>query len=141
MTELGLWLSGISFMVAVLASVIAVAEHRRAVRAEDALQAHCRKHGEAIIDLVAGLGEVTRSNASAWQELERSLAILREAASAHEAARTLVAIAELAPQLGRRPEGQAALAEALPLLRAAGASRDAAEALALAARENYAGSF
>jgi class 3 adenylate cyclase/tetratricopeptide (TPR) repeat protein len=49
---------------------------------------------------------------AAWAELERSLALLREAEAALETARTLLARAALAPALGRHPEGLAALAEA-----------------------------
>ncbi|HET9224824.1 MAG TPA: tetratricopeptide repeat protein, partial [Roseiflexaceae bacterium] len=64
----------------------------------------------------------------AWDELGRSLAILRESAGPHEIARTLTAIAALAPALGRRVEGQAAIAEALPALRDVGARRDLDEA-------------
>jgi hypothetical protein len=77
----------------------------------------------------------------AWEELEHSLAILGGAASAHEAARTRVAMAALAPALGRRAEGQRAIDAALPALRAAGARRDLDEAVAVAQRQNYAVSF
>lgn len=75
--------------------------------------------------------------AGAWDELARSLATLRESAGPHEIARTLVAIAALAPALGRRAEGQAAMAEALPALREVGARRDLDEALAIAQQHNY----
>jgi tetratricopeptide (TPR) repeat protein len=75
--------------------------------------------------------------AGAWEELERSLAILREAASAYETARTLLAQAALAPALGLRDAGQAALAEALPILRDIGAQRDSAEAHEIAVRHGY----
>jgi predicted ATPase/class 3 adenylate cyclase len=74
----------------------------------------------------------------AWEELEHSLTILREAAGPHEIARTLVAIAALAPALGRRAAGQEAIAEALPALRDVGAQRDLDEAVALAERFHYA---
>src|SRR5512145_3345320 len=50
---------------------------------------------------------------AAWAELEHSLTLLRETASPHEIARTLLAMAALAPKLGRRVEGQSALDEAL----------------------------
>jgi len=76
--------------------------------------------------------------ASAWEELARSLSILRESAGPHEIARTLVAIAALAPNLDRRAEGQAAIAEALPALRDVGARRDLDEAIAIAQRIDYA---
>jgi tetratricopeptide (TPR) repeat protein len=76
--------------------------------------------------------------AGAWDELERSLMILREAASAHEAARTLMAMAALAPDLGRHAEGQAAIAAALPALREVDARRDIDESTAIAQRHNYA---
>jgi tetratricopeptide (TPR) repeat protein len=75
--------------------------------------------------------------AGAWEELQRSLAILREAASPHEIARTLVALAALAPALGRPAEGQAALDEALPILREIGAQRDIAEAREIAAQHGF----
>jgi predicted ATPase/class 3 adenylate cyclase len=73
----------------------------------------------------------------AWEELQQSLAILREASSTHETARTLVALAALAPALGRHAEGQAALDEALPILRELGAQRDLDEARAIAAQHGY----
>jgi tetratricopeptide (TPR) repeat protein len=76
--------------------------------------------------------------AGGWDELERSLTILREAASPYEIARTLLAQAVLAPALGRRDAGQAALDEALPILREIGAQRDSAEAHEIAARHGYA---
>lgn len=75
--------------------------------------------------------------AGAWDELERGLAILREAANVHETAKTLVALAALAPALGRRPAGQAALDEALPALREVGAQRDLDSARALARQHGY----
>jgi G-protein signaling modulator 2 len=75
--------------------------------------------------------------AGAWAELQRSLAILREAASPHETARTLVAQAALAPTLGRHADGQAALAEALPILHEVGAQRDIEEARTIAIRYGY----
>jgi tetratricopeptide (TPR) repeat protein len=73
----------------------------------------------------------------AWEELDRSLAILREAAGPHEIARTLVAIAELAPSLNRRAQGQAAIAEALPALRDVGARHDLDQAITMAKRFHY----
>ena len=81
---------------------------------------------------------VANPNAFAtWEELERSLTILREAASPHEIARTQVAMAALAPMLARQAMGQAALDEALPVLRDMGAQRDIDEACAIAARHGY----
>jgi len=73
----------------------------------------------------------------AWKELDRSLAILREAAGPHEIARTLLAIAALAPALERHAAGQAAITEALPALRDVGARRDLDQAIALAERFHY----
>ncbi|MDQ2997526.1 MAG: tetratricopeptide repeat protein, partial [Chloroflexota bacterium] len=73
----------------------------------------------------------------AWEELERSLTILREAAGPHEIARTLLAIAALAPALDRRSAGQAAITEALPALRDVGARHDLDQAIALAERFHY----
>ena len=73
----------------------------------------------------------------AWEEIERSLAILREAANPHEAAKTLIAKAAIASALGRRAEGQAAIAEALPMLRNVGAQRDLNQAIAIAERCRY----
>jgi class 3 adenylate cyclase/tetratricopeptide (TPR) repeat protein len=75
--------------------------------------------------------------AGGWEELEHSLAILREAASPYEIARTLVAQAALAPALGRQADGQAALDEALPILGEIGAQRDLAEAREIAAQHGY----
>jgi class 3 adenylate cyclase/tetratricopeptide (TPR) repeat protein len=75
--------------------------------------------------------------AGAWEAMQHSLTILREATSPHQIARTLVALAEIAPELGRAAEGQAALAEALPILRDIGAQRDLDDALAVAARVGY----
>jgi len=75
--------------------------------------------------------------AGAWQELQHSLAILREVASLHEIARTLVALADLAPALQYQLEGQAALDEAFPILTNMGAQRDIAEARAVAERHGY----
>jgi class 3 adenylate cyclase/tetratricopeptide (TPR) repeat protein len=76
--------------------------------------------------------------AGAWEELALSLAILHETASPHEAAKTLVTMAEIAPALDRRADGQAAIAEALPILRDVGARRDLDNALAIAERFHYA---
>lgn len=76
-------------------------------------------------------------NAGAWEQLQRSLAILRAAASPHEIAKTLVALAEVAPTLDRRAEGQRALDEALPTLERVGALRDLREAREVAARHGY----
>jgi tetratricopeptide (TPR) repeat protein len=75
---------------------------------------------------------------SAWAELERSLLILRESAGPHEIARTLLAIAALAPALSRHAQGQAAMAEALPALRDVGARRDLDQANSLVERFHYA---
>ncbi len=75
--------------------------------------------------------------ASAWEEMALSLAILHETASPHEAAKTLLAMADIAPALDRRAEGQAAIAEALPILRDVGARRDLDNALAIAERFHY----
>ncbi|HWQ15103.1 MAG TPA: hypothetical protein VNL77_20060, partial [Roseiflexaceae bacterium] len=71
--------------------------------------------------------------AGAWGSLEHSLAILREAGNPLELARTLAALAALAPALGHHAAGRAALAEALPTLESLGARRDLAEARAIAA--------
>lgn len=73
----------------------------------------------------------------AWNELNASLAILREAAVPYEIARTLLAMAELAPLLRQRADGQAALNEALRMFHHLGAQRDVAEALAVAMRNRY----
>jgi class 3 adenylate cyclase/tetratricopeptide (TPR) repeat protein len=87
-----------------------------------------------LAQIMAHDGDLT----NAWEELGRSLAILREATGPHEIARTLVAIAALAPVLNRRAEGQAAIAEALPALRDVGARRDLDEAIAIAQSNHYA---
>ncbi len=73
----------------------------------------------------------------AWEELTHSLAILRGAASPHEIGRTLMALAQLAPTLGRHAEGEAALNEALPILRDLGAQRAVDEAHLIAAHYQY----
>jgi tetratricopeptide (TPR) repeat protein len=86
-----------------------------------------------LAQIMAHAGDTT----GAWEELERSLAILREAAGPHEIARTLLAIAALAPTLERRAAGQAAIGEALPALRDVGARRDLDQAIALAERFHY----
>jgi class 3 adenylate cyclase/tetratricopeptide (TPR) repeat protein len=84
--------------------------------------------------ILARSGDHTR----AWQELNASLTLLREAGSPHEVARTLLALADIAPTLGRRDAGQEALTEALPALRQIGAQRDLDEASRIALREGYA---
>jgi class 3 adenylate cyclase/tetratricopeptide (TPR) repeat protein len=75
--------------------------------------------------------------ASAWDEFEQSLATLREVDNPHEVAKTLVALAALAPSLGRYEHGQTSLNEALPILSAVGAQRDLKEAYAIATRYGY----
>jgi class 3 adenylate cyclase/tetratricopeptide (TPR) repeat protein len=75
---------------------------------------------------------------SVWEEMTQSLAILRDTASPHEAAKTLLAMADIAPALNRRADGQAAITEALPILRDVGARRDLDNALAIAERFHYA---
>lgn len=74
---------------------------------------------------------------AAWEELQRSVSLLRETASPHEIARTLIAIADLAPVLGRIDMGQAAITEALPIVQALGAEREIAEAHAVIERHAY----
>jgi hypothetical protein len=49
MTDLGLWLSGVSFVLALAGFAIAVAEHRRAERAETALAASQEKLWASIL--------------------------------------------------------------------------------------------
>jgi tetratricopeptide (TPR) repeat protein len=73
----------------------------------------------------------------AWEELALSLAILNEAASPHEIARTLLAMAGVAPALDRHADGQDAIDEALPILRDVGAQRDLEEARAITRRYGY----
>jgi class 3 adenylate cyclase/predicted ATPase len=70
----------------------------------------------------------------AWNEIHHSLTILREADSPHEIAKSLVSLASLALELERYEEGQAALQEALPILRDVGAQRDLDTAQEIAAR-------
>jgi hypothetical protein len=94
--------------------------------------------GQAMIaNNLGGVLKLQDDIDAAIVEYQRSLAILRESAGPHEIARTLVAVAALAPTLGRRAEGQAAIAEALPALRDVGARRDLDQALALAERYHY----
>lgn len=67
-TDLALWLSGLSFAIAVLAAVIAIAEHYRAERAEAAL---CLKQSDTI-NVVSGVaGNVTRVIAALDQAATR----------------------------------------------------------------------
>ena len=73
----------------------------------------------------------------AWNELTSSLELLREATNRHEVARTLVAIAALAPALDRYEAGQRAITEALPTLRDMGAQRDLDDALVVVQRYHY----
>lgn len=75
--------------------------------------------------------------AGAWAQFEHSLAILRAADSSLESVRTLLAMADLAPALGRLSEGQRALHEALPTLGEIGARRDLAIAHEVALRHGY----
>ncbi len=56
----------------------------------------------------------------AWNELERSLLILREVESRHEVARTQLVIAELAPQFGQPEMAQQARQEAISILQELG---------------------
>ncbi|HMP39081.1 MAG TPA: adenylate/guanylate cyclase domain-containing protein [Roseiflexaceae bacterium] len=77
--------------------------------------------------IMARPGDLT----SAWSEFELSLALLRDAASLHEVARTLLALAEIAPALDQYEIGRAALAEAMPALEAIGAQRDVSHGYAI----------
>lgn len=81
-----------------------------------------------LAEIQAGAGEL----AAAWAELERSLALLREAEAALEVARTQLARAALAHVLGRPDDGAAALAEALAAAEAVGAGAELAAARNLA---------
>jgi class 3 adenylate cyclase/tetratricopeptide (TPR) repeat protein len=87
--------------------------------------------------LLARVLEHLDDHAGAWHVLQSSLATLREAGSPLEIARTLVALAALAPDLGAHAQGQAALAEALPIFAAIGARRDLEEAKQVALRYGY----
>ena len=66
-----------------------------------------------------------------------SLAILHEAASPREIARTLLFMARIAPALDRHAEGQLAIDEALPILLDVGAQRDIAEAQTIISEHGY----
>ncbi len=87
----------------------------------------CRR---VLAEVLAAAGDDT----AAWEQLALTLAILHESDSPYEIARALLAMAELAPALGRIADGLAALDEALPALRALGARRELAEAEALIVR-------
>jgi tetratricopeptide (TPR) repeat protein len=108
------------------------------IRCEQALTTAMRLEARAeegitrrlLAEILASAG----SPARAWNELALSQAILREAASPHELARTLLAIAMLAPSIGKADEGHAALNEAIPTLEEVGALRDLERARAIAAR-------
>ena len=74
--------------------------------------------------LLAQICVAEQNLVAAWEELERSLLMLREAESRHEIARTQLAIAELAGRLTRPQLASQALQEAIPILEELGASRD-----------------
>lgn len=82
----------------------------------------------------AAAGDLTAAEA----ELQASLALLREVDSRYEIARTLLEIADLAPCLEQPEAGQAALTEALAILRALGARLDLEHAERIAGRWDYA---
>ena len=69
MLMLAIWLSGIGFALSLLALILAVAEHRRAMRAEQAIQASIENHKLTFDELFAGIGNVSASNANAWKLL------------------------------------------------------------------------
>lgn len=104
---------------------------------ETALRLEARAEEGMSRRLMAHILVLDNDLTTAWEELQHSLRILRDATGPHEIARTLVAIAELAPALARHDEGRAAIAEALPALRDVGAQRDLHEALAVARRYHY----
>jgi predicted ATPase len=83
--------------------------------------------------ILARLGETS----SAWRELEHSQSILRATASSHELARSLLALAALAPSFGQHSQGQQMLAEAAQILSRIGAQRDLDEAHTIAAQHGY----
>ncbi|MEI6776475.1 MAG: adenylate/guanylate cyclase domain-containing protein [Chloroflexales bacterium] len=89
----------------------------------------CRR---VLAEVLAAAGDHT----AAWEQLALTLAILHESDSPYEIARALLAMARLAPALGRIADGRAALDEALPALRALGARRELVEAEDLSARYN-----
>lgn len=73
----------------------------------------------------------------AWVEINQSLELLREAASPHEIAKSLVYQANIASELQRFELGQKALEEALPILIEVGAQRDIEAAQVLIAKYGY----
>jgi class 3 adenylate cyclase/tetratricopeptide (TPR) repeat protein len=102
-----------------------------------ALRLEARAEEGVTRRLLARIMAQDGDTSGAWAELDHSLAILREAAGPHEIARTLLAIAALAPALSRHAAGQAAIAEALPALRDVGARHDLDQAIALAEQFHY----
>lgn len=78
--------------------------------------------------LLAQICIAEQNLSAAWEELDRSLLMLREAESRHEIARTQLAIAELAGRLARPQLAGPALQEAIPILEELGASRDLEQA-------------
>lgn len=76
--------------------------------------------------------------AAAWAEIERSIALLREADSRLDLARALIVQADLAPDHGQRMVGQCALHEAIDQIHRAGALYLLDAATAVAARHGYA---
>ncbi|HEU4325340.1 MAG TPA: adenylate/guanylate cyclase domain-containing protein [Roseiflexaceae bacterium] len=74
---------------------------------------------------------------AAWHELIQSLEILRETASTLEQARTLAAMATVAPVLNRHKEGQSMLQEAVATFATIGARLDLDEIVIIAERHGY----
>jgi len=114
------------------AAALALAEQAlaTAMRLEaSAEEGICRR---VLAEMLSATGDPT----AAWEQLALTLAILHESDNPYEIAHALLAMAELAPAIGRIADGRAALDEALPALRALGARRELAEAEELAVRYN-----
>jgi predicted ATPase/class 3 adenylate cyclase len=100
---------------------------------ETALRLEARAEEGATRRLMSEILAQQGDLALAWQELNYSLALLREASGPHEVAKALVARAILARRVGILSEGRASLAEAIPILAEIGAQADLAEAHKVAA--------
>ncbi len=101
---------------------------------ETALRLEARAEEGATRRLLAEILARSGNTHQAWAELELSQSILRDAASPHELARTLTAIAALALELDHRAIGRAVLTEAITTFEEIGARRDLAQAQAIALR-------
>ncbi len=100
---------------------------RLEARSEEGIS--CRVLGQILV-----LG---RDFPGAWREFTQSQEILRATANTHELARTLLAMADLAPLLNRHAQGQAMIQEAVTAFTIIGARLDLDEVAAITMRHGY----